>query len=131
MADQLCPSCLAWECAEDDAYCGYCGKPCAQLTMEIRPSVLHIGQIAPNVGFRLSNPTCGAIPISDIRKPDWVTILGQAPQKIAPHAHTLFYGRASTFQMSEPSSFVMTVETPAGNAASLLMAVPEKPEFRT
>jgi molecular chaperone DnaK (HSP70) len=131
MSEQLCPSCSAWECAADDAYCGYCGKPCAQLQMEVLPSVLHIGHIAPNVGFRISNPTCGALPISQIRRPDWVTLLGQMPVTIAPRGTALFYGRAATFPMTTPASFLLQVETPAGSASSLLMAIPEKPVLQT
>jgi molecular chaperone DnaK (HSP70) len=129
MSERLCPSCSAWECAADDAYCGHCGKPCAQLQMEVLPSVLHIGQIAPNVGLRIWNPTCGALPISQIRRPDWVTLLGQPPFEIAPRSTVLFYGRADTFSMNAPASFLMQVDTPAGSAASLLMAIPEKPKL--
>ena len=131
MPEQLCPSCSAWECASDDAYCGNCGRPVAQLRLEVIPSVLHVGQIAPNVGFRLFNPTCGTLPIQQIRRPDWVTLLGQTPAAVPPHSTSLFYGRAATFQMAAPSSFLMQVDTPAGSASSLLMAIPEKPGLTT
>ncbi|HLK65569.1 MAG TPA: Hsp70 family protein [Bryobacteraceae bacterium] len=131
MPERLCPSCSAWECAGDDAYCGNCGNPTAQLSMEALPSVLHIGQIAPNVGFRVSNPTCGTLPVSAIRRPDWITLLGQPPLVLAPHGTSLFYGRASTYKMGQPSSDLLQVDTPAGNASALLMAIPEKPGLKT
>lgn len=130
MLDRLCSTCTAWECAADDAYCGCCGKPCAQLTLEAIPSVLHIGQIAPNVGFRVSNPTCGALSIQQITKPGWVTMLGQ-PVELSPGGTAVFYGRAATFPMKEPASFQVKVETPAGTASCLLMVIAEMPRLVT
>ena len=119
MSERLCPSCSSWECAADDAYCGGCGQPCAQLGIEVFPPVLHIRQIAPNIGFRISNQTCVKLPVKQIRRPQWLTLLGQAPEAIGPGEAVFFYGRAATFPMTEPAAFQLMVDTPAGSASAL------------
>ncbi len=131
MSERICPACTAWECAEDDAYCGNCGKPVAQLTLKLTPSILHIGHIAPNVRLHVSNPTCGALPVSQIRMPDWVQPMGAPPVTIAPRSAAEFSVRANTYQMATPSSFFLQVDTPAGSASSLLMAILEQPVLQS
>ena len=118
---------MAWLCSRDDAWCGECGAPCAQLALSVRPAILETGQLSPRLYFNLENASCASLDIDGIKKPDWLLINGQQPGKLAPFEKAGFWGAAQTLDMTQPEAAEVVVRTRAGQASTLLMVLEQKP----
>jgi molecular chaperone DnaK (HSP70) len=84
--DRLCPACAAYLCRGDDAWCGYCGEPCAQLVLELKPEVLHVGEKPSRVSVKAINTSCATIRVSYIDLPEWLHATLSKNTSIAPGA---------------------------------------------
>jgi len=127
--DRLCPHCSAWLCRGDDAWCGYCGRECAQLELYVIPSVLHVGQRPSRLFCRLTNHSCGELALGKVRHPEWIDIETQLPQKIERAGTVGFFASADSEAMEEPDAGELVIETAAGNVSALVMAIEASPEI--
>src|ERR1044072_7192059 len=91
-----CPTCARWMCRADDAYCGACGRLCAQLVLAALPSVLVAGQVPPKVALRIANPTCAAARIEEAWGPDWLEVTAAAGVEVPPGGCATLVARAQT-----------------------------------
>jgi len=127
MASKLCPFCSAWQLAEDDAYCGYCGQPGAQLTLSASDQVFLAGELAPSVTLTLHNPTCGHLSVTGVVPPGWMKVMDTVPAKVAAASQISLRLRVNTHLMKGPDAGQVQVQTEAGTASLLLIAIAEKP----
>jgi molecular chaperone DnaK (HSP70) len=123
----ICAQCSAWHCASDDAWCGYCGAPCAELQLTIRPSVFLVDHIPPKVCLQFTNPTCTTVQIQKVSAPDWITFEGDVRKSLAPGEPYTLWATAQTFDMEEPQAGQIAVQTSVGDAISTVMVIEEEP----
>lgn len=131
MVESLCANCQAWICAPDDAFCGHCGQPVASLRLQAYPGVLFVGHHPPSVVLQVVNPTCGTLTIQDYTKGipwvDWT----QPPQgTIGPGATINYFAKAGTRRLQEPVAVEISVQTNAGRASGVLMAIEVTPRLQ-
>ena len=93
MAKRLCASCHIWLCAPDDAFCGVCRSPCADLRLNAYPSVLQAGQLSPRVGLKLVNCSCATLRIEGVDTPPWAPLTAEPPTEIGERTTAVFYVR--------------------------------------
>src|SRR5579871_388149 len=130
MAEKLCPTCLSWLCAADDAFCGACGNACASLRLEAWPAVLLIGHRPPDLIFKLYNGSCAALAVSRTEAPDWVE-WSKRPEGTVPAGGMCRYeASGNTRALTAAASADVVILTTGGTVSTLLMAIPEKPVMR-
>ena len=131
VTDRACPTCSGWLCRGDDAFCGACGQPCAQLTLEALPSVLPLGQVPPKIGLRIGNPTCAPVRVIHVTGPEWLEVPPIGDLAIEPGSSKTVLARAKTFSMRQPDSAAVRVQTSLGEAAAMMMVIQETPTLTT
>ena len=117
MAKRLCASCHIWLCAPDDAFCGVCRSPCADLRLNAYPSVLQAGQLSPRVGLKLVNCSCATLRIEGVDTPPWAPLTAEPPTEIGERKTAVFYVRPRTNDMDGPEMGELAVRTSGGSAS--------------
>jgi molecular chaperone DnaK (HSP70) len=118
-------------CRADDAYCGACGRLCAQLVLAALPSVLVAGQVPPKVALRIANPTCAAARIEEAWGPDWLEVTAAAGVEVPPGGCATLVARAQTLALRQPESAAVRMATSLGEARALVMVIADPPELAT
>lgn len=126
--ERLCPVCAAYLCRGDDAWCGYCGEPCAQLALELKPEVLHVGETPSRISVKALNASCAALPVNRVDLPKWLSAGPEKVLQIPAHSSLGFL-----LEVVEPLRHVEagTVEviTAAGTAQGRLLVIDQKPRL--
>jgi molecular chaperone DnaK (HSP70) len=125
--DRLCGHCSAWLCGADDAFCGYCGRACAQLELSVKPSILQVGHWPPWFSFRLTNPSCAELAVDDVKLPDWLSLEMESVGTLSPGQTVAFQGKPRARVTSRPEGGEVVVSTPLGRAIIPIMAIEERP----
>jgi molecular chaperone DnaK (HSP70) len=127
IVERLCPSCKAWLCAPDDAFCGACGQKCAQLQFEAMPSVLQIGQVPPRIGLKVTNVSLAPARILRFTTPGWLDVAMPADAEIEPGGTLVLRAKANTFTHRVPGASDVRVHTSIGDASGSIIVIPEAP----
>jgi len=127
--DVLCPHCAAWMCRWDDAWCGNCGGGCAQLELEVSPSVLHAGQRPPRLLCRITNHSCMDLEVIRVEKPDWIRLDSEAFPPLEAGVVLEFFLEAGTQWLCTPGAGVVEFHTLAGKASARVRVIEENPEL--
>lgn len=125
--ERVCPACSSWMCRSDDAYCGACGRVCAQLRLDSSSSVLPLGQVPPRVSLRLTNPTCAPLRITRVTGPSWIDVAMPDDVHVASGQSRVLRGKANTFGLTHPESASVRVLTSLGEASDVMMVIQESP----
>jgi molecular chaperone DnaK (HSP70) len=91
------------------------------------PGVLHIGHVAPRIGLKLTNHSCGTLALRPV-SPFWIK-LDQPAQSIPPQSNVIFHAHAATLGLKTPQADTISVETSAGSAGTLVLALAENPQL--
>jgi molecular chaperone DnaK (HSP70) len=117
-------------CAQDDAFCGACGKACASLQLESQTPVVVAGHHAPELVFSLTNPTCATLSVNSWQGPEWLKWSTKPEGTIPPGGIAKYFATAATRKLERPMTGQVEIETNAGGVATMLMAISPNPELK-
>ena len=123
---RLCRTCSAWECREDDAWCGYCGAPCAQIQVGVRPEVVHTGELAPRIHVEVQNRSVAALEVSLVEIPEWLRVSLQAGTRLGALTGQAVLGELTKTPW-KPVQGAIVVHTAAGSGTGHVMAIDPTP----
>ncbi len=126
--DRLCPACGAYQCRADDAWCGYCGEPVAQLALELRPEVLHVGEKPPRVSVKVLNASCATLSVDRIELPKWLHSRLEKTISIRPGASEGFLVEV-VGRLDQTMTGMLELVTVAGSAQGCLMVIDPDPKL--
>jgi hypothetical protein len=130
MPEALCPNCKAWLYAEADAFCGQCGRPCADLRLEAFPSVLLVGHHAPDVVFKVSNLSVACVKVDAMPPPSWLSWVRAPAGVIPPGGKAIYTAKAATRTLTQPAAGEISLVTNAGTVTIPIMAIQTNPDIK-
>lgn len=127
--ESLCRACGAWLCRAEDAFCGYCGEPCARITVEVMPGVLYTGERrSPWISVRVKNSSCATLTVERVQLPNWLRLNETKKTRLAPGEV-----QSLTLRVQDPLQQVTTgpiaVITEAGRGKAQILVIDRAPKL--
>ncbi len=126
----LCRECRAYTCRSDDAWCGYCGSPCAQIAVELNPEVVHVKEKPSRIFVKVSNLSCAALRVEQVHFPDWLRPRDTIDREsgIAPGESLKSFAEI-TGRIETPTSGLIEFVTQCGSGSARLLVIEQAPSI--
>ena len=124
MREALCSSCGVWPTAADDAFCPWCGAPCADIRLDLSSQVVQAGDFTPKLQLQVANPSCAALRINRVTAPPWIVIPGlRAGLELLPGSSSKIPVTVNSFDLTQATLGEIGVETNLGRRSVTVIAM--------